>query len=426
MHPIFKLPSACPHRCGNSSSALAGVLVSTLLGLSHAAWAGEDQPPAAPPKAEDRPKSLIAEKTGASSLPASGTNWVVTVDGEKFSRRVVRDEQQNGLVVCVFQAPEKWRDQSRVVWRYDYNSNPVGIWSQVENPDNEEALYSFPPLLCFWLRPETGYYQPGQNVGGLICARPMNPSQTLLAFIRQTRGNLKALQIIGSKELSDLPKVLKLKPAPNQHGVGIKIAYEFKGKPVEEEFYAVWDSVDIPYDGPQGRTWQVNWGLVGLHSFRAPKGTLDGRRAVFGAMVKSIRNNPAWEERRTAVVAYLAEQFNRQLQAGYDSIAAAGRLSRQISANNDAMLASIDRQLAASRTQRSESGGATRTSADHFDDYIRGVETVDDPYWGTSQHSINEKYHWTDGYGSYRNSNDASYNPNEQEKGDWQLMQPSQ
>ena len=56
----------------------------------------------------------------------------------------------------------------------------------------------------------------------------------------------------------------------------------------------------------------------------------------------------------------------------------------------------------------------------------RGVDTVDDPYYGTSQHASTEQYHWTDGYGSYRNSNDASYNPNQVEDGNWQLMPMSQ
>jgi hypothetical protein len=99
-------------------------------------------------------------------------------------------------------------------------------------------------------------------------------------------------------------------------------------------------------------------------------------------------------------------------------------LRQQTSANNDAMIASIDRQLQASRTSSSSSGSGTRSAADKFSDYIRGVDTVDDPYYGTSQHAYTEKYHWTDGYGRYRNSNDATYNPNQTEKGDWQIMQP--
>ncbi len=70
------------------------------------------------------------------------------------------------------------------------------------------------------------------------------------------------------------------------------------------------------------------------------------------------------------------------------------------------------------------SGGSAegRFSADKFDDYVRGVDTVDDPYYGTSQQSSNEQYHWTDGYGGYRNTNDASYDPNQKENGSWTLM----
>ena len=292
-----------------------------------------------------------------------------------------------------------------------------------ENPANEEAVFGYPAAQFFCLRPVSGYYRPGQNVGGLVFAERQPPVQTLLTFIQQARAGHSKLQLIGSKDLPELPAALRLPPSENQRGLGLKITYELNGKPVEEEFYAVAYSIDIPYDGPQGRTWQNNWGLNALHSFRAPLGTLDRRRSVFAAIAKSFRPNPAWQQQLAAINAYLAQEFNRQLQAGYDQIAAAGRLSRQISANNDAMIASIDRQLQTSRT--TSSGPETRSAADKFSDYIRGVDTVDDPYYGTSQHAYTEKYHWTDGYGSYRNSNDATYNPNQTENGNWQVMQPA-
>src|SRR5687768_13580194 len=75
-----------------------------------------------------------------------------------------------------------------------------------------------------------------------------------------------------------------------------------------------------------------------------------------------------WQQRLAAINSYLQEQFNRQLQAGYDQIAAAGALGRQISANNDAMLAAIDSRLQASRAS---SGGSSsgRSPTDKFSDY---------------------------------------------------------
>ncbi len=394
-------------------------------GVNRSAAAGEldPAPQSARRSATDRPPPPTSGKI----KPEIGDTPVgagPVIDGVRFTVRQIVDRQQGGIPVAVFIAPDKWRDQSQVVWNYAHSSSPVKLSVSVENPANEELLTVFPAVEFFCLRPDAGFYKPGQNIGGYIYTlQPMPPAQALLGFIQQTRGNASKLQVVGSKDLPELPAALKMPSSPNQRGVGVKVTYALNGKPVEEEFYAVHYTVEIPYDGPQGRTWQINWGFTSLHSFRAPEGALDGRRPVFAAIAKSFRPNPAWRERLAAINAYLQQEFNRQLQAGYDQIAAAVQLSRQISANNDAMLASIDRQLAASRS--TPSGTTGRSANDKFSDYIRGVDTVDDPYYGTSQHASTEKFHWTDGYGSYRNSNDPTANPSQTENGNWQLMTPA-
>jgi hypothetical protein len=374
-------------------------------------------------------KPSASPATNATATAPAKTNATAKVlgpviDGEQFTVRQIIDRQQGGLTECVFIAPAKWRDQSSVTWNYAHHSNPVTAAASAENPANEEAFFAHPHQLFFGLRPDAGYFRPGQNVGGMIYLRErLDPARAFLPFIQQLRGRQPNFRVVGTKDLPELAAALKATPSTNQRGVGIKVAYELNGKPVEEEFYALSDSVDIPYDGPQGRTWQNNWGLTYIHSFRAPAGTLEKRREVFAAIAKSFRPNPAWMQRRDAVVQFLANQFNQQLQAGYDQIAAAGRLSAQISANNDAMIASIDRQLAAARSpSAAASGSGGRSATAKFDDYIRGVDTVDDPYYGTSQHASTERYHWTDGYGSYRHANDPGANPNQTESGNWQLM----
>jgi hypothetical protein len=353
---------------------------------------------------------------------------VPTVFGERFTRRQVVDQQQGGIVVCAFMAPATWKDKSQVNWTYSNMSNPVAAAVDIENPANEEACFLYPAALFFCLRPDSGYNRPGQSYGGLIYSRNMGePAPTLLAIVQRLRAGMDKFKIIGFKDMPDLPKALHSAPSPNQKGVGVKVTYELHEKPVEEEFYGVFDFIKIPYDGPQGRTWQINWGITTLHSFRAPEGSLEKRLPIFTATMKSFKPNPAWQERLKAVNAYLAEEFDRQLKAGYDNIAAAGRLSKQISANNDAMLARIDKQLAASQTAKRPTGteAESRTATDRFDDNVRGVETVDDPYWGTTQRSFTEQYHWTDGYGSYKDSNDPTYDPNKNERTAWQLMQPT-
>lgn len=372
-----------------------------------------------------------SDATQATGQPASGKPTAATpapvvlekgprVLGERLTTRVIKDAQQNGLAVGVVAVPETWHYESRVVWNYANVSNPVVTSGAAENPANAEAVYAFPAMQFFMLRPDYGMYRQGQLIGGQVYAAPQPPINALAGFIQRTRANVTNLKFVGSRNLPELPAALKLPPSPNQRAVGVKVTYELQGTPIEEEFYGIADLVDIPYDGPQGRTWQTNWSLA-VHSFRAPAGTLETRRPVFAAVAKSFRPNPAWQQRVAAINRYLAEQFTRQQQAGYDAIAAAGRLSRQISANNDAMIASIEQQRQAAQAPRS-AGGNARSANDNFDDYVRGVVTVDDPYYGTSQHSANEQYHWTDGYGNYRNSNNASYDPNHSEVGSWQAM----
>lgn len=346
----------------------------------------------------------------------------LTVEGERFTPRQIVDPRQHGMVAVAFMAPEKWKDTSQVSWNYADINSPVTVRLQVENPANAEAYYLHPPAKYFALRPDGGLWKEGSDHGGWIKLRKQPPLPTLVAHVRKLRPGLADLRFVGSKDLPDLPKALETQAGPNQTGQAVKVTYTLKGQPVEEEFYAVYYWVDIPYDGPQGRSWQTNWGLVSVHSFRAPAGTLERRRPVFAAIGKSARPNPAWVARGKEILKALSAQWQRNMKAGYDQIAAAGALSKQISAQNDAFIANIDRQMATSRAADSAQRTETRTGNDRFDDYLRGVVTVDDPTWGTSQQSANQSYHWTDGYGSYRHSNDVTYDPNQHESGSWQLM----
>jgi hypothetical protein len=371
--------------------------------------------------------AAAAAPDATKGAPSAGGKGPVVL-GERFTTRVLYDKGQQNMPAGVVSVPASWQFKYDINWNYANESSPVSSWSSSENPANEEAVYGYPQAQYFTLRPMVqGFMQPGQNSGGLIFAEPVQPVAVLANVIQQVRRGAPNLKFVGSKDLPGLPDSLGVQPDPRMklQGVGIKVSYDLNGKPVEEEFYAVYYLMQIPYDGPQGRTWQINWGLTRVHSFRAAAGTLDARRPVYAAIARSFRPNPAWIQRCNDVNAYLAAEFNRKLQAGYDQIAAAGALSRQISANSDAMIASIESQRQASNAASPSAAAEARSSNDKFDDYVRGVDTVDDPFYGTSQHDSAQQYHWTDGYGNYRNTNDASADPNRSEVGDWQLMSPT-
>ena len=130
-------------------------------------------------------------------------------------------------------------------------------------------------------------------------------------------------------------------------------------------------------------------------------------------IVSTLRLDPMWQARREQVQQQINDEFNRNIARGYAQIQAAAQMSRTISANNDAMLASMQaqRQIQAQRDAAMRAASQT-ASGNGFSDYLRGTTRMRDPYWGESAQSSAHSYHWTDGQGNYRASNDPTFNPN--------------
>jgi hypothetical protein len=345
----------------------------------------------------------------------------ITVDSEHFTVRKIIDTRLNGALAYRFSAPKGWRDTSQTYWNLQHTTHPSTMSVTVENPANAEACFVFQPMICCFLPGPRAAMRMGQDGLDGVMLRPMQPAQALASFIQKNRGQCSDLKFVGSRDLPDLPKALAANLATTQRGIGEKVTYTLDGKPVEEEFYAV-----HYYQMVQG---EALWGLGCIHSFRAPAGTLNGRRNVFAAIIKSFRMTPEYGRRIMIVKQKLSAQFAATMKADAAEVNGARQRSAQLTANENQFLANVDRSLVAQRAPSGGAGGganATRSGNDGQDDYIRGVETMNDPVTGTSQHSLTEQYHWTDGYGNYRNSNDASYDPNHAENGNWQLMTPAQ
>jgi hypothetical protein len=213
--------------------------------------------------------------------------------------------------------------------------------------------------------------------------------------------------------------------------MSMRVRYTLNGAPAEEDFFTFYTAVQtIPYTGPQGTSHEFHRLLWLSHAVGATDGLLPSVYPLLGTVAASIRPDENYQRHIQAVQGYITAQFNAYLQRGYDSIAAAGQLSRTISANNDALLSSMQQQRAAQTradaARRAAAGGGTSPN-DAFSQYIRGTTRMNDPYWGTSERDSNYSYHWTDGQGNYRASNDAGFNPNIGAGGgpNWQRMEPA-
>ncbi len=373
-----------------------------------------------------RPALALLFLVASSALPALASGSSLQVE-----RQPIVDRRQGGMVVSTVAVPKGWKLTSDVQWRYQDVSWPVRIHARVESPDGSAWVEFFPAEFLYWLEPGRDPLPVGARALGMTHAPGFGIDAAMKSFvIRPNRGRAPGLRIVSSRTIHGLAEAFHQKSSPGDERA-YRLTYQLRGKPVEEDLFGMLGApARIPYTGPQGTTYEVHRGLYYVHSMGAMNGQLASVRPLLAFIAGSVTVDPAWQKRREQVVAQLAEQFNRALQAGYAQIAAAGAASKAISAQNDAMLSSMSsqRQVQAQREAvKRATANASPRGGDEFDGYIRGTTKMKDPYWGESEQSSNASYHWTDGQGTYRSSNDPSFDPNVGAGGgaNWQRMEPA-
>jgi hypothetical protein len=392
--------------------------------------------PAAPSSVPAPSASAATSRTKSASAPGAA----LATTGEKFVERVIPDTEHGGMRAATIHLPEEWHFDSKIEWHYGWIEYPVTYSFHADNPNNAEAYFQYPLLRLesTEVPPQLRQYDKGSKLPpgsrlptGALAAPPQPPMQAMAMFIKNVRPTVSNLKWLGQQDLPDLAKALKLDPVPpNQHGVAIKIGYDLNGQPVEEAFFGVYYITQGANAGVNaGMIKQTNWGFQALQSMRAPAGTLDQRMPMFCVIAKSMYVNPEWIRLTKAITDKMMADFNQKLQQGYDQIRAAQAIMEQTMKQEAAFQANFDKQEEAMRSSGGvddsflRDGGA-RSASDKWDDMIRGVDTVNDPSTGgTTQLSNLGQYHFTDGFGNYRTSDDPNYTPEKAgEVGSWTPM----
>lgn len=348
----------------------------------------------------------------------------------QFRVQPVVDQQQGGLVVATITLPQSWKFASRVEWRYQDVSHPVRVGARAEAPDGSAWVEFFPNELFYWGEPALPFPVGSRNLG-MIHAPHIRVQDAMRHFVvGPYRGRMPNLEVVRARPVKGLFEAFGLPPSPGE-AMAVRLRYTVGGRPADEDVFAQLGRGDrVPYTGPLGTWYENHRPLVLGHAIGATGGLLDSMYPLLGFIATSVKADPAWQAHRERVRQQIAAAFDRYIAQGYEAIAAAGRMSAEISRGNDAMLASMQaqRQAQAQRdAARRAAGSGSRSTSDDFSLYIRGTERMKDPYWGESEQSYHQRYHWTDGHGNYRSSNDAGFNPNIGAGGGptWQRMEPA-
>jgi hypothetical protein len=352
----------------------------------------------------------------------------------QFRTERILDPQQGNLLAATISVPAQWRLTSQIIWNYKDVSQPVRSFVRVESPDGSAWVEFFPIEVFYWLDPNISPVAQGTRTLGMIHGRGINVVDALKHFVVQPyRSRNPNLQIVSTSPLDParLAQAFGNTGAVQGEAAMMRLRYTRNGQVADEDIFALLGSGNrIPYTGPQGTTYESHRPLVYVHALGATNGQLQSMYPLLGYIAMSIKVEPGWDAHRQRVQDQLNALFNAAQQAGYAQIAAAGEASRRISANNDAMLSSMQSARAAQAQRDAQLRAAANANSgpnDGFSQYLRGTERMKDPYWGESEQSYNQRYHWTDGHGNYRSSNDSTFNPNVGAGGGvtWQRMEPA-
>ena len=328
------------------------------------------------------------------------------------------DREGIGIEAFHMLVPSDWKVAGGIRWVLDNPGMPAVASFRVTDPKEVDEFEVFPNQPFFWTNnPMVRQLFPvGSRYFGSEVRTPVKALEALKQIILpRFRRGVEKTQIVREQVLPDLAKSLgagQTQPGVSAWADGAKIRIEYKrgSTAMEEEIYGVVESFSFPIQTMTGVATNTLWTVDYLFSFKAQRGTLDGRSKLFQTIATSFALNPQWFNKYNQVVEYLIQ---RQIQ----QIHSIGELSRIISQTHNEISESnlrsyYDRQAVYDRV------------AENFSEHIRGVDAYYDPFEQKSV-ELPSGYQraWTNNLGEYIVTDQEDFNPNVGSNLHWEMME---
>lgn len=318
----------------------------------------------------------------------------------KLVKHQVTDYQGTGQTAMTFLLPENWTVDDSLYWLNTDATMPVRYAATYTSPDQLMKMETYPDYRFIYTKGPMGAQgaePPGSVLKGL---------EQIIMALRKGAG----YQITEKKLIPDMDP-----PANMTGGVRgqvhkergmIKFEFEKDGQLMEQEIFGVYQTITSTSQGVVYLE-TIGWNLSDLFSIMAPKGKLQECQKVALTVRASFKMTLEFFNRVMQVYQLMQDQY-------YNEIAAAGQISRIISATNDQMLEGIDAQYKAANAS------ADRINQ-QFSDYLRGVDRYRD---GTSEIVLPSGYNeaWQNSKGEYLLSNTVGFDPSVSLGDDWKKL----
>jgi hypothetical protein len=352
----------------------------------------------------------------SSQKPVSGSK--AGADVLRFKNFTYIDQQGTGIEAFRFLMPSDWTFEGGMHWILDNPAMPSITAFRVFNPAGEEQFEVFPNHCFFWSNNQQllSMFPPGSKYFGSIVMRPVFAQKALRDIILpEQRHGLSELKVIKDENVPELPKALG---AGNQTqgtggsgptGAKLRVSYIKDGITLEEEFYAVVESISFPVQSMYGTFYNTIWYIDYIFSFRAEKGKLESNTQVFQTITASFKLNPRWYAKYSNIIEYLAQQKISQIRS-------VGEFSR--------MLSRVSDQISDEKMQQFKTRSDVYDKVSQkFSDNTLGIDRYFDPHEGKEVELPSGYNHaWCNNNGEYIMTDNPNFNPNEGSNLHWEPL----
>ena len=306
------------------------------------------------------------------------------------------------LVAATIMIPEGWQAQGGVVWQQ--NNSGCGVTTPHVNwvassPDGTGAITLLPGET--WSGNNMQFQMQGNPCPNVMVT---DAKQVILNYVQRYRPNAQLIEYYDRQDaIREL--VAQLQPPSNLYGVETSqwagagqalIAYQVNGKPMREIIgtSVVFTGTRSPDLLTGGTTDLLSISINPGYAMRMPEGQLDLQQAE--RIRTSMKAGQEWSAR-------MAQHNAKIADINAKGAADRARITRQ---TNQEI---FEMQQDSWRKQNEASDRGNR----EFSEYIRDVETYNDPSGGTVELDSTHEHAWQLDDGTYVTTDDPSFNPYE-------------
>ncbi len=326
----------------------------------------------------------------------------------------IKDNQVTKGDAILFLLPQGWQQKSQLDWDAQNTQFPASAYLHVNNPENTAQLHIYKTSFYTLSNASMQYAGIGlgsKYMGGTVVASM--PSSTTEATMR----TLNEMNVLPAGVKITETKVIKIESTnpldiqAKQQNPQVQFISDnviSKGTFTKNgENYTV--LINAYVNGTVNRSLNFsNWQVLPILFFIKQDANEKVNTELCQAVLKSIRYTPAFISAQTQVIKYLTDQYYQGLR----NIAA---ISQQVSRNNDAMIASIDKSY-------EKANSTYKPTNDGFSQYIRGVENYSDENGSVYELPSSYSNAWKNGNGEIILTNETNYNPNIGSTQNWEQL----